>query len=139
VPSGDASDFSDTADFEWNLADEAQDTDFEIDAGATSFYMPSGNTVTFKAKALNGTPPFTFTWNFGDGSPKGSGEMIKHTFTMLGDIDVIVTGRDASGAESVMTLGIAVATLEAFNQRMNGDSEEPDTLGSPDPSPALTP
>lgn len=128
----DMSDFSDSADFEWNLADEAEDTEFEIDAAATSFFMPQGNRVTFKAKALNGTPPFTFTWNFGDDSPEGTGEMIKHAFAKLGNIDVVVIGRDASGATSRVTLKILVATREDYATRLNLDLEAT-------PAPAVTP
>lgn len=126
-------------DFEWNLAEEAADTDFEIDADATSYFMPLLNTVTFKAKALNGTPPFTFIWNFGDGSPEGNGALVKHTYTALGIFDARATGRDASGATSVVTLRLLVTTPEEFATQMHLDDEPLETLPSASPSPAVTP
>ena len=135
----DPNDFSDTKDFQWNLADEAEDTDFEIDADATSFYMPQGNWVTFKAKALNGTPPFTFSWNFADGTPPGTGEMVKHAFNVLGERDVVVTGKDASGATSLMSLGILVATVEDFAARMQLDPKAIEDYRAKYPAPTATP
>jgi len=126
-------------DFEWNLAEEASDTDFEIDADATSYFMPLLNTVTFKAKALNGTPPFTFTWNFGDGSPEGNGALVKHTYTTLGTFDARVTGSDASGSTSVVTLRLLVTTPEGFVTQLRLDPALVETLSSPSPSPAVTP
>jgi hypothetical protein len=137
----DPNDFSDTQDWEWNLADEAEGSDFEIDADATTFYMPQGNAVTFKAKALNGTPPFTFSWNFADGTPPATGEMVRHIFNVLGERDVVVTGKDASGATSIMNLGILVATVEDYAARVQLDPEAIEDYRKrfPAPSPAVTP
>jgi hypothetical protein len=129
-------DFSDSADFEWDLAEEAEDTEFEIDASATTFYMPIGRVVTFKAKALNGTPPFAFTWDFKDGSPPGSGEMIKHAFQKLGHLDVTVTGKDASGATALMTLGVLVATPVDYARRHQMDPKVIEELKARYPEPA---
>ncbi len=136
---GDLNDFSDSAEFEWNLADEAEDTDFEIDADATSYYMPQGNTVTLKAKALNGTPPFTFTWDFADGTPKVTGEMVKHIFNELGERDVIVAATDASGAKAFMHLGILVASVEDYAARMQLDPKVLDDYRAKYPAPTATP
>lgn len=141
----DMNDFSDTADFEWNFEEEASGTDFEIDVGATTFYMPRGNIVTFKAKALNGTPPFSFTWDFGDGSPPGTGEVIKHRFEKLGNLDVMVRAKDATGATAFMELGILVHHPVDYAYRMQEDAKTieelktryPDWAGSPNP--AVTP
>lgn len=139
-------DFSDTADFEWDLEEEAGGTDFEIDAAATSFYMPRGNIVTFKAKALNGTPPFTFTWDFADGSPPGTGEMIKHQFEKIGNLDVTVRATDATGATAFMQLGILVHHPVDYAYRMQMSEDEIDAIKAryPDwvpasPAPAVTP
>lgn len=141
---GSADDFSDVADYDWNLADEADGPDFEIDAGATAFFMPRGSVVTFKAKALNGTPPFTFSWDFGDDSPHATGEMTRHTFTRTGHIDVNVTGKDASGATSSIALGILVSHPVDFALRMQADEKTIADLKAryPDwvaPSPLPTP
>jgi PKD repeat protein len=126
-------------DFEWNLADEPQDAEFEIDADATSYFMPVGNVVTFKAKALNGTPPFTFTWNFGDGSESATGELVKHTYNKLGRLDAIVTGTDASGASSLVQLGLLVVTPEDWAKKLGLDAKVLENYPSPSPDPVVTP
>jgi hypothetical protein len=122
-------DFSDTADWEWNLAEEAEGPEFEVDADATSYYMPVGNMVTFKAKALNGTPPFTCKWNFGDDSPVQESMLLKHRFTEVGQYHVWVTCNDASGAVSQVELGLGVTTREDWATRMGYET----------PTPAATP
>jgi hypothetical protein len=106
--------------------------------------MPQGNIVAFKAKALNGTPPFKFEWDFGDGSPKVPGEMAKHQFTKAGNFDVYVKGTDASGATSIMSLGILVdhPVNFAYRKQMPQDAidrmkalygEPPTPSGEPTP------
>ncbi len=139
----DLNDFSDTANWEWDLAEEAEDPEFEIDAAVTSFYMPQGHVVTFKAKALNGTPPFKFDWNFGDGTPNASGEMVKHVYTKIGRHSARVTGTDASGATSHVDLGLAVDHPVRFAQRMQQDQAAIDELraryGEPPADPQATP
>lgn len=130
----DLSDFSDTDDWDWNLAEEAEGTDFEIDADATAYFMPIGNVVTFKVKALNGTPPFECTWDFADGSPMVKGDLVKHKYTTnLGHIDVSVRCFDASKAAASMQLGLRITTMEEWRTRthMNDDA--------PSPSPGVTP
>jgi PKD repeat protein len=142
----DLNDFSDVADWEWNLEDEAESQDFEIDADATSFFMPQGNVVTYKAKALNGTPPFTFEWDFGDGSPKQKGEMVKHIFTALGSHDVLCVGRDASGADYTVTLTAMIITQSDWDVRTIFEPREKEHAGAgqapaaaPSAAPPLTP
>jgi hypothetical protein len=110
--------------YEWNLAEKAEDEEFEIDADATSYYMPVYNTVYFKAKALNGTPPFTFTWHFGDGSPPMTGELLQHTFTEIGRRDVWVHGTDATGATSSVQLGLLVAPVQEYIEKLQRDPKE---------------
>jgi hypothetical protein len=111
-------------DFEWDLADEADGDEFEIDADATAYYMPAPNIVTFKAKAFNGKPPITFTWNFADGSPPMTGELVQHTFTDVGRRDVWVEGKDATGATSHVQLGLLVTTVDDFVERMQRDPKK---------------
>jgi hypothetical protein len=140
----DMNDFSDVADFEWDLAEEAEDEEFEIDAAITAFYMPQGNIVAMKAKALNGTPPFKFEWDFGDGSPKGTGEMIKHQYTKIGRFMIAVVGTDASGATARMDLGILVDHPVNYAYRLQMDPKVIDEMKArygepPAPAPAATP
>jgi hypothetical protein len=133
----DLDDLSDLQEFEWDLAEEAEGTEFEIDAATTAFFMPLGNVAGFKAKALNGTPPFTFTWTFGDGSPPKTGEIVKHQFTKkTGLLDVTATGQDASGATSVMTLKVQVVWPPEYARRQQMPEDVIKELEARYPGPA---
>jgi len=121
--------------FEWDLATEAEGPEFEIDAAATAYYAPAPAKISFKAKALNGAPPVTFAWTFGDGSPKESGEMVTHTFSWVGMFTTVVVGTDAQGNTSQVSLILRTATPEEFVTRVGIDPEQAKLLPSPVPSP----
>ena len=125
---------TDPTDFDWNLEDEPSGTDFEIDADATSYYMPVPNTVSYKAKALNGTAPYTFTWNFGDGSPETTGETARHTYSELGRYDTVVIGKDANGSSSRVVLAILVVEPKTFVDRLQLDPKLLENWRTPEPA-----
>jgi PKD repeat protein len=70
-------------------------------------------TVSFSATApLTGTPPFTVTWNFGDGSPGESGvdlTYVTHVYTQGGDYEVTLSAENPCG-EAVVTDTVMVET-----------------------------
>jgi len=97
--------------------DEGEDAigpDFEIQADASTYTWWIPATVEFTVKALNGTPPYSFTWDFGDGSPTETGEVVTHTLTKLGLNWVMVRAREAGGEEANFQLGIMLFTLEEY-------------------------
>ncbi len=53
-------------------------------AGVSFTYQPrfpqDGDVITFTGAITAGTPPLTYTWNFGDGSPLASGEVVTHAY-----------------------------------------------------------
>lgn len=52
------------------------------------------------ASATGGTPPYAFSWNFGDGtSTVGTG--VTHLYSRTGSYPVVVTATDAAGGRSV--------------------------------------
>ncbi len=57
-----------------------------------------GNTTFFTATALGGTPPITYTWDFGDGN-LGSGATAMHTYAAVGTYTASVTA--TNGLSSV--------------------------------------
>jgi hypothetical protein len=128
-------------DFEWNLLDEASGPEFDIDADATAYFMPYLTTVTFKAKALNGSPPFTFQWDFGDGSPQKMGEVVKHTFARIGHFDVWCWGKDANGETAFIQLGVGVHMPEVYVNFLQLDPALLKTMPTPPPEliPTSTP
>jgi hypothetical protein len=88
--------------------------EFEIDADANWYFGFPPMTVTFTAKALNGAPPFTYTWNFADGSPPGTGERVEHTYVELGTYQPVVEGKDANGELSQVAFIVKVIALEEW-------------------------
>lgn len=78
-----------------------------IGASATTGVAPLP--VAFSASASGGTPPYTYDWNFGDGSPHASGATPSHTFTTAGSFTVTVTVTDAVAATATATASISVS------------------------------
>jgi PKD repeat protein len=63
-------------------------------------------TVTFSAAASydpEGLPLASYEWDFGDGSPKATGITQVHTYTVLGQIPVRLTVRDAGGQQHTVS------------------------------------
>ncbi len=72
--------------------------------------------VTMKASSVGGVAPYTYSWNYGDGST-GSGALVAHTFRYTSGCGsatnctfvVTLTGKDARGSQSVATGNVIVA------------------------------
>jgi hypothetical protein len=125
-------------------ADDADDNDddkpmgpeFEIDADADWFFGYPPMKVNFTAKAMNGTPPFVFTWDFGDGSPQETGQPKEHIYVNYGEYHPFVTGKAANGEESRVSFIVKVVSLEEW-ARVKG--VDPALLRAASASPAPTP
>ncbi|OLD08653.1 MAG: hypothetical protein AUI95_02635 [Crenarchaeota archaeon 13_1_40CM_3_52_4] len=69
----------------------------------------TGQSVTFTATIRGGASPFTFSWNYGDGSPDDNGSPATHTYPAPGIFTVSLTTKDANGATTLTTLTIGVS------------------------------
>jgi hypothetical protein len=65
--------------------------------------------VTFTANGSGGTPPYQFTWNFGDNGI-ATGAVAQHLYSAPGTYTVTLTGTDAAGAVSINTTTVVVTT-----------------------------
>jgi hypothetical protein len=54
-------------------------------------------TFLFEADAQGGTGPYTYSWDFGDGSPQGNEQFIHHTYEQAGTYIVTLTVTDSVG------------------------------------------
>ena len=72
----------------------------------------AGVNATLQAVVWGGVPPYTFTWDFGDGQV-GTGMSPTHTYPGPGTYDVVLTVTDSQGtsASYSMTLTIPQATM----------------------------
>jgi len=126
---GDDDDNQDDIDKPWG-------TDFEIDGDADHYFGYPPMLVMFAARPLNGTPPFTYTWDLGDGSGHLSGPVINHIYDKIGRYTAFVEGKDGSGQKYRVSFIIAVVSREDFATRRGLDVS---TLPSPSPVPTTTP
>jgi PKD repeat protein len=123
--------FTKTIETNWNLASLASNdaaatpmTEFFTTTAppplSTSFtYTPSspstGQTVTFTGSATGGTAPYSFNWNFGDGTT-GTGATVSHSYAASGSLTVGLSTTDAKAntASSSSTITISpVLTVTA--------------------------
>lgn len=58
---------------------------------------PAWINVSLRGTASNGSAPYTFSWNFGDGSPNDSGPDVEHSYGSFGTWQVNLTVRDSNG------------------------------------------
>lgn len=68
----------------------------------------TGANLTFTARAWNGTPPYTFTWSFGDGTPDGSGQVTTHLYQVWPlPTNATLTVIDSAGMDNVSTVPLS--------------------------------
>ncbi|MCI4324011.1 MAG: PKD domain-containing protein, partial [Thermoplasmata archaeon] len=66
-------------------------------------------TTTFFGNSSGGTPPDSFAWNFGDGSPGSNLRNVSHTFVELRAFDVTLNVTDAAGNQATDVVSIVPA------------------------------
>jgi hypothetical protein len=59
--------------------------------------IAAGSQVSFSASISGGTAPYTYSWNFGDGSATSTAVSPSHTFSSQGSYSVVLTIQDATG------------------------------------------
>jgi hypothetical protein len=90
--------------------------EFEIDADANWYFGFAPMNVTFGARPLNGVPPFTYTWDFADGSPTATGDHVEHRYEKLGRYSPFVEGKDGKGETYRVSFLIVVVSREDYAQ-----------------------
>ena len=75
-----------------------------------------GQQVNFSAdpsKAALGHTITQYTWNWGDGTPAGSGLTQTHTFSAVGSYNVILSVADDTGQKAVVTHPVSIGSTNA--------------------------
>lgn len=65
--------------------------------------------VSFTCSAVDGTSPYSFEWNFGDGSATGSGPQVTHVYSNEGTFIATCTVRDSSGELDTSSISVSVS------------------------------
>jgi PKD repeat protein len=82
-------------------------TAVEIISSDTEGIAPA--TFEFEANVTGGLEPFTYSWDFGDGSEESDDdETVEHTFDLAGTYDVDLTVTDSTGANASDSILITV-------------------------------
>jgi PKD repeat protein len=68
---------------------------------------PAPLTVSFSALAVDGLPPYTYFWAFGDGGSSAA-QSPSHIYTNLGPFTVVLTVKDGAGSTCTKTLRVLV-------------------------------
>jgi PKD repeat protein len=73
-----------------------------IATNATSGIIPF--TVNATVNAIGGTPPYQFTWDFGDGTLQATGNIVSHTYSIPGTYVLKVTALDTYGNQTTSAI-----------------------------------
>jgi PKD repeat protein len=77
-------------------------------ASAAPSSVSAGQTVAFSVVPSGGTGPFSYSWQFGDGST-GSGSTVDHTYSTGGTYAVLVWANDSAGESVEQTFQVTVS------------------------------
>jgi PKD repeat protein len=84
---------------------------------ASFTYSPSNpqpnQTITFTASVSGGAPPYSYTWNFGDGS-NGTGQMVSHSYLKAGTFTASLTVTDPTTHVITASKVLAIAAPTGF-------------------------
>lgn len=67
--------------------------------------------VTFEAVVSGGTSPYTYDWDFGDGSSHGTTNPVTHTYNLAGKYNVTLTVTDSSAPPLTKTVVVGTITV----------------------------
>ena len=73
-----------------------------IASNATSGIIPF--TVNATVNAIGGTPPYQFTWDFGDNTQQATGNIVSHTYSVPGTYVLKVTALDTYGNQTTSAI-----------------------------------
>jgi PKD repeat protein len=94
----------------------------EITSNDTEAIAPA--TFEFEANVTDGTEPYTYNWNFGDGSEESDEESVDHTFEEAGSYSVSLTVTDSRGQSTSDSIEITVEEASPAEEVVEEDVEE---------------
>lgn len=88
------------------LAAQRMETSFQFNPGTHCVGNPAvvGSPVNFVSMTTGGTPPYTYTWDFGDGQ-RGQGKDVSHAYGSPGLAYVVTLGVTDSAGNEASALG----------------------------------
>ncbi len=99
-----------------------------VSASATPLLADAGSNVTFSSVVLAGNAPYSYFWNFGDGTTSAASAPV-HVYASQGTYAVSLTVTDATGFTASASLSVVMHPKLAAPQL--SASPDPATLGQP--------
>jgi len=87
-------------------------------ASGTPSATDTGMAISFACNPIDGTPPYRFFWDFGDGS-HGTDSTATRTFTVIGTKTATCTITDAAGKESKSSTTVLVNPVPSVTVSVN--------------------
>ena len=97
----------------------------QLDISASPVNAYKGQQVSFAATVKDGAQPYSFRWNFGDGTPISALQNPTHAFSATGIYNVTCTATDSVGISDTKWLLVNVATLYLTVQAGAGGTTDP--------------
>jgi PKD repeat protein len=101
----------------------------EIISNGTQDVAPA--TFEFQANLTGGTEPYTYLWNFGDGSEESDEQTVLHTFEEAGTYNVTLTATDTSNQDASDSIEISVEEPPTTVQNQTQDNQTDTAAGEP--------
>ena len=73
--------------------------------------------IRLTANPSGGTPPYSFTWSFGDVSANDSGQSVTHAYTQPGTYTATVTAADLNGSVATASVTVTILNLRRHAAR----------------------
>jgi PKD repeat protein len=105
-----------------------------VSADPTSGVVPLA--VNFTGSATGGTPPYSYSWSFGDGGTS-TAQNASHTYTAIGSYAATLTVTDSTSGNATASANISVQTTSAADLTLVAETgaPAPGQGGTTDPSP----
>jgi PKD repeat protein len=106
---------------------------FTVDITSSDTEGVAPATFQFEANVIDGTEPYTYRWNFGDGSEESNDKTVEHTFDEAGEYTVRLIVTDSDGRTATDSIVVTVTTEEPPTEEP--PTEEPPTEEPPTEEP----
>ncbi|MEK7586452.1 MAG: PKD domain-containing protein, partial [Patescibacteria group bacterium] len=79
----------------------------------TATIFEVGQNIDFAVSVSGGTAPYTYVWNFGDGTPDTAGQSVSHSYSQAGSKAVSVRVSDLNDAQKILNLNLTINTVSS--------------------------